>query len=168
MGLPGAALSISISEWAAAATYLALGWSKRSQLGLDKGWVVAGNTRKTSTTLIGSSSSSSSSKDANSEGASTSLALETVASSSSCSSSNGREGIQPQRNPATPTSAATNITSTAFRTFAASYAPFLQVRWVNLTLYPGLDHAFVCLYQCAFDTSNARIKCPHVEVRTEG
>lgn len=36
MGLPGAALSISISEWAAAATYLAIGWTRRAQLGLGQ------------------------------------------------------------------------------------------------------------------------------------
>ena len=34
MGLPGAALSISLSEWAAAAAYLAIGWTRRDQLGL--------------------------------------------------------------------------------------------------------------------------------------
>jgi len=54
MGLPGAALSISLAEWAAALTYLALGWSKRSQLGLDLGW-----TREVRGAISSSSSSSS-------------------------------------------------------------------------------------------------------------
>jgi len=153
MGLSGAALSISLSEWAAAVAYLALGLSRKSELGLDKIWVRSGAARNSeigsnngsrdgeevtgvSTQFLSQglvedascsiqNSSSSSSREDSSGGDNSPLFTTDISSSQRSGDSGGVDIVSASL----PPSDGVELPqlSTAVRSIAVSYAPFLQV-----------------------------------------
>lgn len=148
MGLSGAALSISLSEWAAAAAYLALGWSKRSELGLDKLWGASGEAG--SSQLQQSKLSSSNGDRANSGSGSSSSGVDVDTNGASSSSSSSSNGVD-ANGAMSSFDELPSALSIAVREFATSYTPFLKVSCARtFALRTFALHALRHTQSCAY------------------